>query len=138
MRMLDYHPDFKMVLPEGGVIRKEQVDSIVETAMEMPQISDMKVFLISGGDKMNASAANALLKVLEDSGRNKFLIAADGEVLNTISSRCRVIKLNCLYDDASLGHEKLDILNAGIKQLFGDKMKAAFMIKVLETALDEK
>lgn len=38
----------------------------------------------------------------------------------------------------SLGHEKLDILNAGIKQLFGDKMKAAFMIKVLETALDEK
>lgn len=49
-----------------------------------------------------------------------------------------LFKLNCLYDDASLGHEKLDILNAGIKQLFGDKMKAAFMIKVLETALDEK
>lgn len=49
-----------------------------------------------------------------------------------------LFKLNCLYDDASLGHEKLDALNAGIKQLFGDKMKAAFMIKVLETALDEK
>ncbi len=106
VRMLDYHPDFKMVLPEGGVIRKEQVDSIVENAREMPQISDVKVFLISGGDKMNASAANALLKVLEDSGRNIFFITADGEVLNTISSRCRVIKLKAVLPEIDLGAER--------------------------------
>ena len=68
-RMLDYHPDFKMIVPDGGVVKKEQIDGIIENSREMPQLSQIKVFLIEGGDKMNASAANALLKVLEDRGK---------------------------------------------------------------------
>lgn len=105
-RILDYHPDFKMVTPEGGIIKKEQIDSIVEASRELPQISQLKVYLIDGGDMMNVSAANALLKVLEDHGRNIFLISADGEVVNTISSRCRNIQLRAILPELDIGAER--------------------------------
>lgn len=109
-RMLDYHPDFKMIAPDGGVVKKEQIDGIIENSREMPQLSRIKVFLIDGGDKMNASAANALLKVLEDKGKNVFLIAADGDVLNTISSRCRIIQIRAILPDVDMGAER-DMIN---------------------------
>lgn len=105
-RMLDYHPDFKMIVPEGNIIKREYIDGIMESVREVPQMADVKVYLIAGAQYMNDSAANALLKAMEDRGRNVFLLAADGDVINTIASRCRIIRLKALLPKVDLGAER--------------------------------
>ena len=105
-RMLDYHPDFKMIVPEGNIIKREDIDGIMESVREVPQMADVKVYLIAGAQYMNDSAANALLKAMEDRGRNVFLLAADGDVINTIASRCRIIRLKALLPKVDLGAER--------------------------------
>lgn len=105
-RMLDYHPDFKMIVPEGNIIKREDIDGIMESVREVPQMADVKVYLIAGAQCMNDSAANALLKAMEDRGRNVFLLAADGDVINTIASRCRIICLKALLPKVDLGAER--------------------------------
>lgn len=106
-RALEFHPDFKMIVPDGGTIKKDSVEEVIEMAREHPQISPVRVFLIKDAQCLNGAAANALLKVLEDSGRNIFLLEASGEVLDTISSRCRVISMTAMLpEEFDLGAER--------------------------------
>ncbi len=105
-RILDYHPDFKMLVPSGNTIKREDIDGLMESAREVPQMSEYKVYLIAGAECMSASAANAMLKVLEDRGKNVFLLAADSDVINTIASRCRMIRLRALLPKVDLGAER--------------------------------
>ena len=61
-----------------------------------------RILIISPVDKMNESAANALLKVLEEPPERSiiFLLCQNtGRILPTIKSRCRKIKLKPLSQD---------------------------------------
>lgn len=65
-----------------------------------------RVVVVDGADEMNPSAANALLKILEEPSRRGILFltaAAPGRLLPTIRSRCRRLQLNPL-DDAAMAH----------------------------------
>ena len=62
-----------------------------------------RVVLVDSVDDMNPSAANALLKVLEEPPKNAILLLishAPARLLPTIRSRCRDIRLPSLDDDA--------------------------------------
>ncbi len=62
-----------------------------------------RIALIDGAEEMNASAANALLKVLEEPPRRGLLLLvshAAGRLLPTVRSRCRVLTLRPLTDEA--------------------------------------
>ena len=70
-----------------------------------PAEGGWRVVVVDGAEDMNQSAANAILKVLEEPPARALLIlccAAPGRLLPTIRSRCRRLRLDPL-DDAPMG-----------------------------------
>ena len=68
-----------------------------------PAMSDWRVAVIDSVDELEASGANALLKMLEEPPPNSlfFLVShAPGRLLPTIRSRCRRLEFQALGDDA--------------------------------------
>jgi len=62
-----------------------------------------RVAIIDAADEMNANAANALLKILEEPPEKSILLLvahAPGKLLPTIRSRCRTLKLNTLSEES--------------------------------------
>ncbi|MEK6653183.1 MAG: DNA polymerase III subunit delta', partial [Nitrospirota bacterium] len=60
------HPDFMMVTPEKSEIRVEEVRAIEEALSFAPYEGKRKVVIVDEAEAMNASAANAFLKTLEE------------------------------------------------------------------------
>lgn len=105
------HPDFRLLerLPREkgeGLARNISVDQVRELAglFEVaPALSQWRVAVIDSVDDLEASAANALLKMLEEPPANcLFLLVSHspGRLLATIRSRCRRLDFALLGDDA--------------------------------------
>ncbi len=105
------HPDLLLVTPawdarnkrpktEIGVAEARQASSFfARTAGE----GGWRVCIVDPAAQMNATAANALLKILEEPpARALFLLVADapGRLLRTIRSRCLKVDMKPLEDDA--------------------------------------
>ena len=87
------HPDVTWVHPESKlrVIVADQTRTVSRVLSLRPTEADRKIAVIAGADRMNASAANAFLKTLEEPPANSviLLLTTDpGRVLETILSRC--------------------------------------------------
>ena len=88
------HANVVLIEPFADVIRKEQIENLMHdfslTALEKgPQI-----YIIKDADKMNLSAANALLKFLEEPALEHYAILLTRNhkrMLDTIVSRCQHI-----------------------------------------------
>lgn len=104
------HPDFRSLgrleRPTGGLARNisvDQVRSLGELLGVTPSMSNWRAILIDSVDDLEASAANALLKMLEEPPAKTlfFLVShAPGRLLPTIRSRCRRLEFARLDDDA--------------------------------------
>ncbi len=103
------HPDYaelaRLERDNGDLARNISVDQVrglgrlLSTA---PSISARRVILIDAADDMERSAANALLKSLEEPPRDVvFLLIshAPSRLLPTIRSRCRMLRLSPLGDN---------------------------------------
>lgn len=91
------YPELKKIYPDGQFIKKEQLDELQEKFSTKSIESDKKVYIIYEAEKLNLSAANSLLKFLEEpsSGVVAILLTNNSDlVLKTIYSRCRVLKFN--------------------------------------------
>ena len=107
--MAGSHPDFRLLerleKPTGGLARNISVDQIrglAEMLSVTSSLSPWRVIVIDSADDLEASAANALLKMLEEPPANVifFLVAhAAGRLLPTIRSRCRRLEFEPLDDD---------------------------------------
>jgi DNA polymerase-3 subunit delta' len=90
------HPDVLVIKPEGGTIKIEMVRDLMSTLTLRPLEARFRVGIILDADKLTPSAADALLKTLEEppeTGR-LLLTALHGEsVPLTVASRCQVIPL---------------------------------------------
>ncbi|WP_037501398.1 DNA polymerase III subunit delta' [Sphingomonas jaspsi] len=103
------HPDFRLLerleRPTGGLARNisvEQIRSLGDMLAVTPSLSPWRVIVIDSADDLEASAANALLKMLEEPPANTiFLLVshAPGRLLPTIRSRCRRLDFAPLPDD---------------------------------------
>lgn len=87
------HPDVHMVLPEKDkkTLSVEQIRQANKWALESSQFGGYRVIVIPQAERMNASAANALLKTLEEpSSSCVFILSTDNaqRLLPTIRSRC--------------------------------------------------
>ncbi|HEX2196716.1 MAG TPA: DNA polymerase III subunit delta' [Actinomycetota bacterium] len=93
----DRHPDVHHVQPEGVIIPVDVVrEAVIPEAARSPFEATYKVFVIEDADRMNDAAQNALLKTLEEPQPDTvFVLVSDHEeeVLETIRSRCRVVRL---------------------------------------------
>jgi DNA polymerase III subunit delta' len=104
------HPDFRWLerleRPTGGLARNisvDQVRSLGDLLSVTPSMSPWRAIVIDAADDLEASAANALLKMLEEPPANTlfFLVShAPGRLLPTIRSRCRRLDFARLGDDA--------------------------------------
>lgn len=126
------HPDFRFVerleRPTGGLARNisvAQIRGLGEMLAVTPSISPWRAIVIDAADDLEASAANALLKMLEEPPANTlfFLVAhAPGRLLPTIRSRCRRLDFDTLGDDAMtslLSHQFPDKNPAQIRAAVG-------------------
>ena len=74
----------------------DQVRQLRADAYIRPNEGERKVYLLEGADRMNASAQNAMLKLLEEGpAYAAFLLLAEngGGVLQTVRSRCEELSL---------------------------------------------
>ncbi len=92
-------PDFVWLTPEedSQVIKIDAVREVLTFVYKTPQIARNKVVLIDPADALNVSAANALLKGLEEPPEHTYFLlasASPGRLPATIRSRCRQIRLS--------------------------------------------
>ena len=88
------HPDLVVVEPEGATMTVDQIRQTVVASNLSPGEGSTTVFLLDDAGMMNDSAANAILKTLEEpSVSTVFILIAESteDLPDTIASRCRVV-----------------------------------------------
>lgn len=144
------HPDFRLLerleRPTGGLARNisvDQVRSLGDLLTVTPSMSPWRAIVIDAADDLEASAANALLKMLEEPPANTlfFLVShAPGRLLPTIRSRCRRLDFARMSDDAmtSLLNRSLPETNsadiAGLVEFANGSVGRALAIAELDLA----
>lgn len=88
------HPNLWQIKPDGQSIKVDQIRQLQQEFVRSGFESRLQFFTISHADKMNASAANSLLKFLEEpAGSFVAILETDspGKILPTIQSRCQIL-----------------------------------------------
>lgn len=90
------HADVELIKTEGLSIKIDEIRDLISRASWAPSVATWRVVVIEDADRLTDSAANALLKVVEEPGlRTVWLLCAPTltDVLPTIRSRCRHLSL---------------------------------------------
>ena len=98
MSKVGSHGDFRWLEPEGKsrVIKVDQIREVVNFGTKTASLGQRKVIVFSPAENMNANAANALLKSLEEPARDTYLILVSHRLHGlpaTIRSRCQQMRL---------------------------------------------
>lgn len=113
------HPDLLLIEPEEGAkaIKIDQVRKILDFASKSPQFGGYRVVLIAPAEAMNVNASNALLKCLEEPGKDTLMILVTHQIsglLATIRSRCQSVDFP--IPDNALSHPWLsNLVNDGAR-----------------------
>jgi len=89
--------EFSIVEPDGLWIKKEQLDGLQRKFGTKGVESDKRVYIINHAEKMNPSAANSILKFLEEPEPNIIAILITDnryQLLDTIVSRCQIVNFH--------------------------------------------
>ena len=90
------HADIELVRTEGLSIKVDEVRELITRTSWSPSVGNYRVVVIEDADRLTESAANALLKVIEEPGaRTVWMLCAPTltDVIPTIRSRCRHLTL---------------------------------------------
>jgi DNA polymerase-3 subunit delta' len=93
------HPGFIDITVEekSKAIKIDQIRVLMDFSNKTAQIGNIKIAIIEPAEQMNANAANALLKCLEEPSGNSLIILlshAPNRLLPTIRSRCQTLAMN--------------------------------------------
>ena len=86
------HPDFRWTVPDGSMIKVDQVRALNALAVKTPQIAPRKVAAILDAHLLNTNASNTLLKTLEEPPANTHILLCTAHwsrLLPTLRSRCQ-------------------------------------------------
>ena len=114
-----YFEDLKIIEPDTNMIKKEQIIELKNFSLKSSNDNN-RVYIIKKADLMNPSAANSLLKFIEEpeSGIYGILITTNKkQILPTIISRCVVINLNNKIKE-NLDIEEIKKLSLFIKNIY--------------------
>lgn len=117
------HGDLMVLESDGGDIGVEEARMVSAFLSKTPAESQWRVVIIDSIDDMNRSAANAILKTLEEPPARAVLMLVShnpGTLLPTIRSRCRVLKCKPLAsrDFASITREHAPALDVEMMQAY--------------------
>jgi DNA polymerase-3 subunit delta' len=90
------HPDVEIIRTEGLSMKVEEIRELLTRVAWAPSLGIWRVVVMEDADRLTESAANALLKAIEEPGtRTVWLLCAPTlhDVLPTIRSRCRHLQL---------------------------------------------
>ncbi len=107
-------------------IRTDQVRALNSLFATAPSMSSRRVVVIDDAETLEVSAANALLKRLEEPPAGTiFLLVAHsaGRLLPTIRSRCRVLRFEALDDQAMRA-----VLNGALPEASAAEMQALIAV----------
>jgi DNA polymerase-3 subunit delta' len=105
------HPDLLVIRRDGQFIKvgdsegerksgdPPQIRQLIAAAQRRPYEGPVKALLVDEAHRMNASAANALLKTLEEPPADTVIVLTAtmlGALPQTIVSRCRVVRFRAL------------------------------------------
>ena len=101
------HPDLFPIEPEesGKQIKVDEVRRLIDFIHLKSQYGRYKISVITPADAMNRSAANSLLKTLEEPPEQSLLILLSHRpnlLPITVRSRCQQIKFTPAYDEETL------------------------------------
>tara|TARA_B100000524_G_scaffold312661_1_gene189684 strand:+ start:6194 stop:7222 length:1029 start_codon:yes stop_codon:yes gene_type:complete len=116
-----------------GVINVDEAERISKLASLKAFGGGVKIFVIWMAEKINLSASNKLLKLLEEPPKKTvFILVSENEkkMLKTITSRCQKIYLS------SQNSENQNV-TLDFKNLFVEWVRAAFKVKGNKTAINE-
>ncbi|MDD3190333.1 MAG: AAA family ATPase [Candidatus Pacebacteria bacterium] len=123
------NPDFISISPdpESGQIEADMIRGLQKDLSLFPFKSKYKIALIEEAQLMNSTAANALLKTLEEPGRTSLIILVSSDasnILETIRSRCQIVSF------VAVGRKTL---SDGIKLLGIDSKEKDEAVSFIET-----
>ncbi|MDY0277071.1 MAG: AAA family ATPase [Acholeplasma sp.] len=91
------HSQVYHIAPEGTMIKKEQIIALQNEFSKTSLVNSPRIYIIENVDAISASAANSLLKFMEEPESNQvygILITANtGQVLPTIISRSQIVRV---------------------------------------------
>ena len=90
------HPDFRWIVPDGAIIKIDQIRALNAFAAQTPQIAKRKVAAVFDAHLLNINAANTLLKTLEEPPPNTHVLLCTpywSRLLPTIRSRCQRLQV---------------------------------------------
>ncbi|WP_036228180.1 DNA polymerase III subunit delta' [Marinobacterium jannaschii] len=127
----DTHPDLFRLEPEevGKVIKVDQIRALTDFVYSTAQQGGYRVIILDPADAMNTASANALLKTLEEPGKDTILILITdrfGQVMPTIKSRCQ--RVDCHAPDEATAVQWL------AAELETDRDKALKLLRITNGA----
>lgn len=88
------HPNIRVIRPDGQSIKVDQIRQLQQEFTKKGFEKGRKIFVLQEAEKLNTSAANSLLKFLEEpDGDVLFILETQnlGKIIPTIQSRCQII-----------------------------------------------
>ena len=116
-----------------ATINKDEAEEISRIASLKSYEGGVKIFLIWMAEKMNLSASNKLLKLLEEPPKNTVFILVcenEGKLLPTITSRCQKVYINIQVSDNQ-------DFTSDYEVLFLDWVRAAFKVRSNKSAIND-
>ena len=128
------YPELKIIESQNNVIKKEQLLELQESFSVRPVLGNKLVYIIDGAENLNSSAANTMLKFLEEPSEDIVAILLTDnlqKVISTVKSRCQTIVFNNdkksenilfenykkIYPEQEYSEETFNYLVSGILEL---------------------
>lgn len=142
-------PSLIAIEAEGSTIKKEQILDLQDRFLSVPIYTKNHIYIIKNAEKLNASAANTMLKFLEEPNPNIigfFLTDNKENIITTIRSRCEIVSAH--YDqeditqffqmDAETFRTMSDLALEYIKTLENDSSYSILKTKKIAESLPER
>lgn len=107
-------PQVYFIEPDGLSIKKEQIIQLQQEFSKTSLLGGPRVYIIKDIEKMSTSAANSLLKFMEEPENNNvyglLLTTSIESILDTIISRAQIVHMPEIFEDTI----KSEFINEGI------------------------
>ena len=144
----DNYPDLCVIEPEGKEIKKSQLIGLQKEFNNKSLLDNKRIYILKEADKLNESAANTILKFLEEPSDDIVAILVTTnryKMLETILSRCQVLSIDSKGKEIIYNDEIIDLVHficdgdalfinysEIIEKILPDKIVAVERLKVVE------